>query len=303
MARGREEAQGQGGEGRRRPPGTSRTWGGGRGGQAGRRARDGERGSSQPDVQPVRCISPGIQPMPEHHAHHHHHHHAHLYNIHRDAGDLVPLQPPRPPYQPAFHPHSGAACGPAPAAREPRAEPARITASPAARGSGAALAPQVHEPHAAPARGAEGARGDRTWVWDAVPDHFRGKALLLVMEVYGWLSWATSGTTRGRSNGPFDAVPIPRDRGNQEVPPGGWVAQENHKEILLAVIRAGWSDREPTWPAFLEGGPVLPVTDAEANNWVPMGAAHRHHPLALPPEEPAAAAARAPTQAAAQVMF
>ena len=36
----------------------------------------------QQDVQPVRCIPPGIRQMPAHHTHHHHHHHHHhLYNI------------------------------------------------------------------------------------------------------------------------------------------------------------------------------------------------------------------------------
>ena len=39
------------------------------------------------------------------------------------------------------------------------------------------------------------------------------------------------------------------------------------------MIRAAWPDREPTWPAFLEGGAVLRITDADANNspW-PAGA-------------------------------
>ena len=44
----------------------------------------------QPDVQPVRCIPPGIQQMPAHHTHHHHHHHHDLYKIDPDAGELVP---------------------------------------------------------------------------------------------------------------------------------------------------------------------------------------------------------------------
>ena len=35
------------------------------------------------------------------------------------------------------------------------------------------------------------------------------------------------------------------------------------------MIRAVWPDREPTWPAFLEGGAVLRITDADANNWLP----------------------------------
>ena len=35
------------------------------------------------------------------------------------------------------------------------------------------------------------------------------------------------------------------------------------------MIRAAGSDREPTWLAFLEGGAVLRITDADANNWLP----------------------------------
>ena len=57
--------------------------------------------------------------------------------------------------------------------------------------------------------------------------------------------------------------------GNQKVPPGGWVAEKDHERVLRAVTRAGWPDREQTWPSFLEGGAVLRVTDAEANNWLP----------------------------------
>ena len=52
------------------------------------------------------------------------------------------------------------------------------------------------------------------------------------------------------------------------MPPGGWVAQEDHKRVLRAVIRAGWPDRQRMWLAFQEGGAVLRVTDAEANNWL-----------------------------------
>ena len=54
----------------------------------------------QTDVQPVRCIPPGIQQMPAHHAdhhhryHHQHHHHAYLYNIDPDTADLIPPNPP-----------------------------------------------------------------------------------------------------------------------------------------------------------------------------------------------------------------
>ena len=60
-----------------------------------------------------------------------------------------------------------------------------------------------------------------------------------------------------------------RDGGNREVPPGGWAAPEDHDRVLRSVIQAAWPDREPTWPAFLEGGAVLRITDADANNWIP----------------------------------
>ena len=40
-------------------------------------------------------------------------------------------------------------------------------------------------------------------------------------KVYGWLSWANQGTTRGLRYRPFDAVLLRRDGGNREVPPGG----------------------------------------------------------------------------------
>ena len=79
--------------------------------------------------------------------------------------------------------------------------------------------------------------------------------------------------------------------GNREVPPGGWAAPEDHERVLRSVIRAAWPDREPTWPAFLEGGAVLRITDADANNWLPRALrsalAHwryrRHNP---PPPQP-----------------
>ena len=87
-------------------------------------------------------------------------------------------------------------------------------------------------------------------------------------EVYGRLSWANQGTTRGLRDRPLDAVSLLRDRGNREVPPGGWAAAEDHKRVLRSVIRAAWPDRGPTWPALLEGGAVLSITDADANNWL-----------------------------------
>ena len=113
----------------------------------------------QPDVQPVLCIPPGIQQMPAHDAHQQYHHNAHLYNMDPDAEELVPPQFPRPPYQPAPHPHSGAPRGSAPAARELRAQPARMAAAWAARGSVAAPAPQAQHPQAEPAWGGRGGPG------------------------------------------------------------------------------------------------------------------------------------------------
>ena len=206
----------------------------------------------QPDVQPVRCIPPGIRQMPAHHTHHHHHHRHHLYNIDPGAAELIPCQPPRPQHQP-----------PLPV---PRAEPARMAS--AGRGRGAASAPQAQGQRGGPARGAEGARPwDRDW--GTVPDPLGDEALPLTGEVYGWLCWANQGTTRGLRNRPFDAVLLRRDGANREVPPGVWAAQEDHERVLRSVIRAAWPDREPTWPAFLEGGAVLRKTDADANDWLP----------------------------------
>ena len=135
-------------------------------------------------------------------------------------------------------------------------------------GRGAASAPQAQGQRGEPARGAEGAR---LWDqdWGTVPDPLGEEALPLVGEVYGWLCWANQGTTRGLRNRPFDAVLLQRDGGNREVPPGGWAAPEDHERVLRSVIRAAWPDREPTWPAFLEGGAMLRITDADANNWLP----------------------------------
>ena len=90
------------------------------------------------------------------------------------------------------------------------------------------------------------------------------------MEVYDWLIWANSGTTRGMRNRPFQTVLLRRDGGNQELAPGGWMAREDHKRVFRDVIWAGRPDRGPEWPAFLEGWAVLRVTNAEANVWVPQ---------------------------------
>ena len=258
-------------------------------GQAGRGmgaqggGRDGGRGAEggappQRDVQSVRCIPPGIQQMPAHHTHHHHHHHHHhLYNIDPDASELVPPQPPR-------HQHHQA-----PPA--PRAEPARMAS--AEGGRGAAPAPQAQGQRGGPARGAEEGRPwDRDW--GAVLDPLGEETLPLVGEVYGWLCWANQGTSRRSRNRPFDAVLLRRHGGNREVPPGGWAAPKDHERVSRSVIRAAWPDREPTWPALLEGGAVLRITDADANNWLPRALrsalAHwryrQHNPPPPQPQHP-----------------
>ena len=135
-------------------------------------------------------------------------------------------------------------------------------------GRGAAPAPQAQGPQGEPERGPGGAQPwDRDW--GTVPDPLGDEPLPLVVEVYGWLTWACLRTTRGMRNRPFDAVLLLRDGGNREVPPGGSAAPEDDERVLRSVIRRAWPDREPTWPAFLEGGAVLRITDADANNWLP----------------------------------
>ena len=225
---GARQNQGQGaGRGPRGKEGNGDT---GSRGQAGRSTGTGGEGQGtgqgkgggappQPDVQ-VLSIPPGIRLMPAHHAHRRH---QLIYNMDPDMGGLILPQPPQPPHQPAPRPRGDIPHGPVPAAREPRAEPARMAAAPAARRSGAAPAQQAQEPRVELARGAEGTRNDWARDVDAIPDPLGGEALPLVMEVYWWLSWATSRITRGLRNRSFDALLLRRDRGDQEVPRGaGW---------------------------------------------------------------------------------
>ena len=65
-----------------------------------------------------------------------------------------------------------------------------------------------------------------------------------------------------------DAVLLRRDGRNWEVLPGGRGGLEDHQRVLRAVIRAAWPDREPKWPAFLEGGAAVRITDMDANIWL-----------------------------------
>ena len=80
--------------------------------------------------------------------------------------------------------------------------------------------------------------------------------------------------------------------GNLKYPRASWLAPEDHERVLRDVIWAGWPNRGPEWPAILEGGAVLPVTDAEANAVYPG--------ICAPPSA-TGATAPAPTRAEAQV--
>ena len=135
------KAQGRGRDPKGKGKGASGTDWTGHGSRGGEGRGTGGGAPPQPDVQPVRCIPPGIQQMPAHHTQRHHHHHTHLYNIDPDAGDLIPPPPPRPQHQ-----HAPPA---------PRAGPARMAAASAGGGRDAALAPQAQGPQGGPARGAE----------------------------------------------------------------------------------------------------------------------------------------------------
>ena len=169
-----------------------------------------------------------------------------------------------------------------------------------AGGGGAASAPQAQGQGGEPAQGAEGARfSDRDW--GTVPDPLGNEALPLVGEVYGWLCWANQGTTRGLRNRPFDAVLLQRDGGYLEVTPGGLGSPAGPREGPQ-VSDPGGVARQGADVAGLPGrGGCTPHHGCGRQQLAPPGLAQRPRPLALLPAQPAAATARAPTQAAAQV--
>ena len=290
--RGRDPRHGQGagrgpkgkGKGATGPKGqTGRGMGARVGGQAGGRGAGGG-APPQPDVQPVRCIPPGIQQMPAHHTHHHHYHHHHLYNIDPGAGELLPPQPPQPEHLPA------------PPA--PRAEPARM----ASAGGGAGRGIGAASTGAAGGAGARGRGGPALGPGlGHVSDPLGEEALPLVGEVYGWSCWANQGTTRGLTNRPFDAVLLRRDGGNRLVPPGGVGSPRGPREGPQ-VSDLGGVARQGADVAGLPGrGSGTPHHGCQRQQLAAPGLAQRPRPLALLPAQPAAATASAPTQAAAQV--
>ena len=117
-------------------------------------------------------------------------------------------------------------------------------------------------------------------------------------EVYGWLSWANQGTTRGQRNRPFDAV-LPRRK------PGGTpgsVGSPRGPREGPQVSDPGSVARQVANMAGLPGkGGGAPHHGRGRQQLTPPGLAQRPRPLALPPAQPATATAPAPTQAVAQV--
>ena len=168
---GREKTRGAGGGGKNHPQGK-----GGEGPAAG-----GPGGASPP----------GIQRMLAHTTDHHP-----LLPIYKIDPDLGPLIPPKPPELPRGQDiaHGDAPHDPAPAEHEPRAEPARMVATLAARHPSTepvwmAATLVAREPRAEPAPGAvrapRPAEAWRDWIldWDAVPNPMGGRTLPLVPEV------------------------------------------------------------------------------------------------------------------------
>ena len=76
--------------------------------------------------------------------------------------------------------------------------------------------------------------------------------------------------------------------------PGGVGSPREPREGPQVSDLGSVADRGPTWPAFLEGGAVLRITDADANNWLPRALrsalAHwryrRRNPLPPQPQPP-----------------
>ena len=95
------------------------------------------------------------------------------------------------------------------------------------------------------------------------------------------------GDHQGDEEPSFDALLLRRDGGNRVVPSGGWADHEDHGRVLRSVILAAWPDGGPTWPAFLGGGAVLRITDADAHNWLPRALrsalAHQRYRRRNPP--------------------
>ena len=119
------------------------------------------------------------------------------------------------------------------------------------------------------------------------------------MEVYGGLSWATSGTTRGLRNRPSHVVLLRSTGGTKKYPRGGGAGVPQKGPLgrdLGGLARPGAG-----MAGFPGSGGGAPRRGRGGQRPAAPGPADRSRPLALPPQEPAAAAAPAPTQTEAQV--
>ena len=208
-----------------------------------------------------------------------------------DAG--APHSPPPPPPPPPLqhrprrrraHPPP-APTTPAPVSPPPRRERSRRgwprRGGGAGRGTGAA------------GTGAAGAEGARPWDRDlgTIPDPLGDEALPLVGEVYGWLSWANQGTTRGLRNQPFDPVLLRRDGGNLEVPPGRVGSPRGPREGPQVSNPGGVARQGADVPGLPGRGSGTPHHGCGRQQLATPGLAQRPCPLALPPAQPAAATA------------
>ena len=173
---------------------------------------------------------------------------------------------------------------------------------PRRRGGRARGGPRRHRGCRGSRRGGQRGPGPGTGIGTRSQTPLGGEALPLVVEVYGWLSWACSGTTRGMSNRLFNAVPLWRDGGDPEVLPGGVGGPRRPREGPPGGDLGGVDRQGANVAGFPGGGGGAPHDGCECQQLAPLGLAQRPHPLALAPAEPAAdAAAPAFTQVTTQV--
>ena len=119
--------------------------------------------------------------------------------------------------------------------------------------------------------------------------------------MYGWLSWANQGTTRGLSNRPFDPVLLRRDGRKPGGTPGGMGRPTGPREGPQVSDPGGVARQAANVAGLPERGSGTPHHGRGSQQLAPPGLAQRPRPLALPPAQPATATAPAPAQALAQV--
>ena len=77
------------------------------------------------------------------------------------------------------------------------------------------------------------------------------------------------GDHQGDEEPAFRCRAPPEQRRKPGGTPGGVGSPGGPREGPQVSDPGAWPDRGPTWPAFLERGAVLRITDADANNWLP----------------------------------